>query len=104
VDGITCDMCGKSLLVDEEVRYVADVRVYAAYDPMELTTRDLEARDVRAEIERTLETLEGVGEIEAQEEVYATRRLDLCPSCRKLFLDDPLARSARGGSRDRKES
>ena len=53
MDGITCDMCGKSLLVDEDVRYIADVsRSYAAYDAMEITTEDLARRDIAEEIRR----------------------------------------------------
>ena len=87
LDGLTCDMCGKSLLVDEEVRYVADVTVFAAYDVMEMTRDDLERRDIRAEIERTLEKLKDISEKEAEEEVLAKRCLDLCPSCRTLFLE-----------------
>jgi len=88
-------MCGRALLVDEDVRYVADITVFAAYDVMEMTTEDLEKRDIRAEIRRALDRLRNIGEKEAQEEVLAKRRLDLCPSCRKLFLKDPLAKKGR---------
>jgi len=87
LDGITCDICGKSLLVDEDVRYVADVTVFAAYDVMEMTSDDLARRDIRAEIERTLATLRDRDPKEAEEEVIAQRRFDLCPSCRRNFLD-----------------
>ena len=31
-----CDRCGKAILKDE-LRYVAKVEVYAAYDPLEIT-------------------------------------------------------------------
>jgi len=70
----------------EDVRYVADVTVFAAYDVMELTSEDLSKRDIRAEIERTLEALKGRDEKELEEEIIARRRLDLCPSCRRKFL------------------
>ncbi len=85
MDGITCDSCGKSLLVDEDVRYVADIVVYAAYDPMELTSRDLES-DVLSKIRSVLKQMEGRDTTELEEEVVAARRLNLCPSCRKSFL------------------
>jgi hypothetical protein len=89
LDGITCDLCGKSLLVEENVRYVAELLVYAAYDPMELTSEDLR-RDIAAEIEKTLEALKKRDAKELEEEVVASRRLDLCPACRKRLLDETL--------------
>lgn len=85
MDGITCDVCGKSLLVDEDVRYVADVLVRAAYDPMELTSEDLE-RDIAGEIRDTLKRMQGKSAEELEEEVVAVRRYDMCPSCRKKLL------------------
>jgi len=87
MDGITCDMCGKSLLVDEDVRYVGDLLVYAAYDPMEVTSEDLQ-RDIRAEISELLEKMKDRDAAELEEEVVAARRLDLCPACRKRLLDE----------------
>jgi len=95
VDGITCDMCGKSLLVDEDVRYVADMVVYAAYDPMELTSEDLE-RDIAAEIAATLEAVKGRDAKELEEEVVAARRIDLCPSCRRKLLDETFGHGGAG--------
>jgi hypothetical protein len=89
MDGITCDLCGKSLLVDEDVRYVAEVVVYAAYDVMELTSADLE-RDIAGEVSDTLGALDGRDAKELEEEVAATRRLDLCAACRKEFLEEKL--------------
>ncbi len=95
MDGLTCDMCGRSLLVEEDVRYVADITVYAAYDVMEITTEDLARRNIRAEIEAALRQTEGRTAKELEEEVIAKRRLDLCPSCRREFLADPLAKGKR---------
>ena len=42
MNGISCDRCDKSLLVDEDVRYEVRIVVQAAYDPMEITREDLE--------------------------------------------------------------
>jgi hypothetical protein len=88
MDGITCDICGKSLLVDEAVRYVADVSVYAAYDTMEITTEDLKGRDIGEEIRKTLESIKKRSQREIDEEVFANRRFDLCPPCKRKFLDE----------------
>ena len=88
----TCDMCGKGLLVDEDVRYILKIEVYAAYDPMELTEEDLEV-DHLAEIESIYSQTEGMSEEELTDEVYKSFRFDLCLSCQKKYLQDPLFRS-----------
>ena len=86
MDGITCDMCNKSLLVDEDTRYIGEILVFAAYDPMELTSADLD-RDIAAEMRIILASMEGRDTKELEEEVAARRRIDLCPACRKRFLE-----------------
>jgi hypothetical protein len=85
VDGLTCDRCGKALLVAESVRYVAEVKVYAAYDPLELTAADL-AEDHRAEIARLVEEIGRRDPSDLEDEVARAQKLDLCPPCRKAFL------------------
>jgi len=95
MDGITCDMCGKPLLVDEDVRYTADIVVIAAYDVMELTREDLAKRDIRAEIDDVLAELEKRDQKEIDEEVVAKRRFDLCLSCKRRFLENPLGACSR---------
>jgi len=84
-DGLVCDWCGKALLVDSEVRYVADVRVYAAYDVLEASPGE-EAADHRAEIERLCREIERRDPEELMDEVARVFRLDLCPACHKAFL------------------
>ena len=83
--GLSCDRCGKSLLVDEEVRYLARIEVVAAYDPPEITRRDLET-DFDAELRRLVRAMEGRDAKSLEEEVAAIRRFDLCPPCRGAFL------------------
>ncbi|MHC4606216.1 MAG: hypothetical protein ACYTAF_04710 [Planctomycetota bacterium] len=87
--GISCDRCGKGLLIDEEVRYEVRIEVKAAHDPMELTEEDL-ARDHEAEMARLLEKMKDLTEQEAQDQVYREFRFDLCPPCQKEYLRDPL--------------
>jgi len=83
--GLSCDRCGKSLLIDEEIRYLARIEVVAAYDPPEITRQDLE-RDFDAEIRRLVRAMEGRDGKELEEQVAAIRRFDLCPPCRTAFL------------------
>lgn len=85
--GLTCDRCGKALLVDEPLRYVVKVEVYAAYDPLEVTRREIEGRDLSGEIRSLLREIEARDAKELEREVYERRDLDLCPACRKGFLD-----------------
>lgn len=105
MDGIVCDACGASLLIDEDVRYVLRIEGFAAYDPLEITRGDLE-RDLEREMEAILRRLETMSAEEAQDEVHRSFRFDLCPACWKRFLADPLGgiRARAGGSEgERKE-
>ena len=83
--GLSCDRCGKSLLVGEAVRYLARVEVVAAYDPPELVAEDLE-RDFDREIRRLVKAMEGRSARELEEEVAVVRRFDLCVACRGAFV------------------
>ena len=87
--GIACDACNKSLLVEEAVRYVVDIRVYAAYDPMEITRKDL-AEDHDAAFDRILEACNRMSPEELEDQVYKAFRFHLCPGCQKKYLRDPL--------------
>jgi hypothetical protein len=92
--GLTCDRCGKPLLVDEPLRYIAKLEVYAAYDPLEITRHELERRDTRAEIQRLLVEIERRNPTELEAEVHERIDLDLCPPCRKAFVDTLPGRAA----------
>jgi hypothetical protein len=94
--GLTCDRCGKNLLVDEEVRYVARIEVLAAYDPLELTKEDLE-RDREDEIRRLVDKLSQMTEDEVLDSVYRRFVFDLCPPCHRAYLQDPLGTSGAAG-------
>ncbi len=90
MEGMTCDMCGKVLLGEgESVRYVARVELFAAYDPLELTQKDLD-RDLSAEIRHLLRQVEDADPRALEEDVYKEFRFDLCPTCHKKVLADPL--------------
>lgn len=85
---MSCDRCGKSLLVDEPVRYVAMLTVQAAYDALEITWKDL-ARDHAAEANDAIERAATMDATDLEEQVHAVRRFDLCPTCRGRVLADP---------------
>ena len=94
MDGLVCDACGGTLLLDEDVRYVLQVSGHAAYDPIELSADDLARRDLDAEMRKLLSQLESLDAAEAQDSVHRAQRFDLCPACWRRYLQDPL-RGAR---------
>jgi len=90
----TCDMCGKTLLADEDTRYVVRIEAYAAYDPMEITTNDLR-EDRTDEIQDLLERMETMDPDALNDQVYKTFRFDLCPACHAAYIQDPLRTAHR---------
>jgi hypothetical protein len=89
MEHMTCDICGKGLLLESDVRYEVRIEVKAAYDPMEITKEDLE-KDYGEEIRKLIAQLENISEKEAQDEVYRVFNFDLCWACQKRYIKDPL--------------
>ena len=90
MDHLICDRCGNGLLLDAPVRYEVKISVTSAYDPLELTQEDLaRAED---ELKRLIEKLKDYSPEKAQDEVHREFRFDLCATCQKTFLSNPLAR------------
>jgi len=92
MNGLSCDRCGKSLLVDEDVRYRVTIEIVAAYDPLEITRDDL-ARDLDTEIRRTIRDIEKKDAETLESEVHWRAELDACPDCRQAIVENPLGRT-----------
>jgi len=90
----TCDLCGKTLLADEDTRYVVRIEVSAAYDPMEITSADLED-DRSDDIRDLLRRMEDSSADDLEDQVYKVFRFDLCPSCQAEYIRDPLLSARR---------
>lgn len=89
-DAATCDRCGADLL-GAEVHYYAEMRVWAAYDVMEIgSRRQLAASDPHAAYLDALAEASKMSEQEAADSVYWTKRFDLCAECQKKFIAEPL--------------
>ena len=88
---LDCDLCVKTLLADEDVRYVVKIDVFAAYDPVELTDEDLK-KDLKAELRRLVKAMEHMDPEKAQDSVYRHFEFHLCPACQKEYIKDPLHR------------
>ncbi len=90
----SCDMCGRSLVPDEDERYVVKIEVYAACDSMDADCEDeefindFEDDDDDHESDEEIDNIDS-GEIESIE--YKTFRYDLCCKCHSRYLQDPLS-------------
>ena len=84
----TCDGCGRPL-EKGSLRYRVKIDVRAAYDTLEIGLADL-IRDHEAELAELLEKLKHKDPKEIEETVYKRIELDLCPTCQKAFIRDPL--------------
>ena len=89
MQGLTCDGCGCGLLVDDDVRYIAKIEVYAAYDVMEIGPGDLEAA-TPDRYRKLIEEIEGRDAEELEREVYVRFQYDLCPRCQRRYIQHPL--------------
>ena len=86
---LACDLCGKTLMADEDVRYVVRIEVFAAADPMELTEEDLK-QDLRKALRELIVSMERMDPEKVQDGVYRSFHFELCPACQKEYLKDPL--------------
>lgn len=87
----TCDLCKREMDPDEDLRYVVQMEIYAAFDPTTDSEED-EDRDHLQEIQDILERLEQADADRVGDDVYQRLRFDLCPECRKKFIKNPLGK------------
>jgi hypothetical protein len=92
----SCDLCKRELDPGKDLRYVAKIGVFAAFDPTS-TDEDSDDREHLQEIQDILERLDSndqMSDDQAGDELYHELRFDLCPDCRKRFLKNPLGRES----------
>jgi hypothetical protein len=90
LQGLVCDRCNASLLVNQDARYVVEIKVYAAYDPLEVTAKDLEDSVDPAQLRALMEACEALAEDEAMDSIHRAFRFDLCMPCQRVYLKAPL--------------
>ena len=88
-----CDMCGKSLVPEDDDRYVVKVEIYAACDSMEVDDdedliNDFDEDDEEEEDDDDEADNLDPDEIDSIE--YKTFRYDLCSKCHSRYVQDPL--------------
>jgi len=83
-----CDMCGIRI-APEELRYVLNMSIFAAYDTMEIELSDLE-KDYEEEIRKLTEKMQHMDPKQLQEDVFKQFNFDLCRTCQQKFIENPL--------------
>lgn len=83
-----CDGCGVDI-PEKSLRYTVTIDVRAAYDTLEIGLAEL-VRDHRQEILDLIDKLGSKSADEVEASVYKKLKRDLCPSCQKAYLHDPL--------------
>lgn len=86
----SCDRCKREIDPDTELRYVVRLEVQAMMEPCESEVAD--DRDHLVEIQDILERLDDELDDNVGEDVYQRRRFDLCPSCYRKYIKNPLGR------------
>ncbi|MCP5002889.1 MAG: hypothetical protein GY941_02915 [Planctomycetes bacterium] len=87
----SCDMCGRSITPEEDVRYVIKIEAYAACESADVEEEDFDEELIEDFDEEDEEEF-GDFEADEQEEVdYKTFRFDLCSKCHSKYLQDPLS-------------
>ncbi len=85
---VMCDRCGKEL-AKGETHHVVKIEAFAnAAGPAPLTDDDLD----RDHLEEVAEMLAEADDAPPPEPASASLRYDMCGPCRRLFLQNPLAR------------
>lgn len=83
-----CDGCGKDI-PPKTLRYTVTIDVKAAYDKIEVGLAEL-IQDHRKEILDLIQRLESQSADEVESSVYKRLKLDLCPSCQRAYLINPI--------------
>lgn len=84
-----CDGCQLDLARDGSNHFIVKIDAFAAAGRLEFSRDEVE-RDHRAEITRLLEDLARQSPDDIEDQVYRAMRFDLCPTCHREFLRNPL--------------
>ncbi len=94
----SCDMCGRSLVPEEDDRYVVKIEVYAACDSIDGDDEEMITDFEEEEVEEGDDEIDNLDSDEIDSLEYKTFRYDLCCKCHSRYLQDPLSiKSIRRG-------
>jgi len=88
----SCDMCGRSLVPEEDDRYVVKIEIYSACDSMDVDGEDEEfISDFEEDDDDGDDEMDNLDPDELDSIEYKTFRYDLCSKCHSRYLQDPLS-------------
>ncbi len=95
----SCDMCGQSLVPEENERYVVKIEVYSACDSLDSDCEDEEfINDFEEDEGDCDDEMDNLAPDDIENIEYKTFRYDLCCKCHSRYLQDPLSiKSIRRG-------
>ena len=93
----TCDRCKRVIDPEQELRYVVRLEIEAVMDPLH-EDEPQDDRDHLLEIDEILERAQADDADPIGEDIYQTRRYDLCPQCYRKFAGNPLGREKKAVS------
>ncbi len=89
---IFCQLCGRRIDLGRG-HYIVRMEVFAAEDPPEkLIYLDEREGNFQEKIEQLLKEISETDPKELEESVYKFFKFDLCRSCQREFLKNPLGR------------
>ena len=86
-----CDKCGAVLAANDAKRFIVKMEVFAAAGPIEFTSADL-AKDRSGELSALIDHLNHADPDEIEDQTYRNLRFDLCATCHRALLRNPLNR------------
>ena len=86
----SCDRCQKAIDTDEELRYELKIEVNVGIDPAN-DESDSDDRDHLEEVDEWLQRMEDEDCEQLCEQLFQTRRYDLCSQCYEQYIQNPLA-------------
>jgi DNA polymerase III epsilon subunit-like protein len=87
----TCDLCGKDLSNPGDGRYVVRIEAFPGFDPTEIREDDLDDDPMEA-VAQILQRDEALLSEDLAAPLNKGFRFDLCPSCHRKFVKDPLGK------------
>jgi hypothetical protein len=94
----SCDMCGRSLVPEEDDRYVVKIEVYTACDSIDGDDEEMITDFEEEDVDEGDDEIDDLDSAEIDSLEYKTFRYDLCCKCHSRYLQDPLSiKSIRRG-------
>ena len=89
----SCDCCGRTIDIQDEIRYVIRIEVDAVMEPIDNEVVDDDDRDHLMELHEVLERRDDAEEPMISDGVYRRERFDLCSACHRKFAQNPVGQN-----------